>query len=222
VSGHGLTADIRDDAPLAAYLAQVAGRLEGPRRRREAILAELSDGLNQATEDHRAAGLKPGQAAAAAIARFGTPQAVADGFAGELAISYARSAIVWFLATGPLVGGSWLLLLRPEPWRTGVHGLLVAIPVIPLLAIAIIAAGGTVATTGGLMRWLPETGPDRALAAAAAIAAICIIGDLTMITMLLATGSPTLPLGGLAMAASLLRVAASIRVWRHATRARSR
>ena len=47
----------------------------------------------------------------AAIAQFGSPYAVADAFGGELATGYARRTIAWFIATGPLVGIWWLLLL---------------------------------------------------------------------------------------------------------------
>ena len=216
----GADTDTHDDA-LAAYIADLAARLRGPRHRRQAILAELSDGLDQAAQDHRAAGLTPDQAATAAIAQFGTPQAVADAFGGELATAYARRTIVWFIATGPLVGIWWLLLLQPNPWRTGLIALLAAIPAIPLIAIAVVTAGGTFATTGRLMRWLPETGPRRALAATTAIAAMCIIGDLTMITIFMVSGAPTRPLAVIAIAASLTRITCSITTLQHTTRVRS-
>jgi hypothetical protein len=214
--------DMRPQRALATYMSGVAAQLYGPRRRRAAILAELRDGLDQATEDNIAAGLPPEQAAAAAITQFGTPQAVADAFAGELATAYARRTIALFIATGPLVGIWWLLLLQPGPWRTGLIALLAAIPVLPLLIIAIATAGGTLATTGRLMRWLPETGPHRALAATITIAAICIIGDLTVITMFMVSGAQTRPLAVIAIAASLTRIACSITTVRHATRMRSR
>ena len=76
--------DTRPEDALATYLSDVAAQLYGPRRR-AAILAELRDGLQQATEDNIAAGLSPDRAAAAAIIQFGTPAAVADAFSGELA-----------------------------------------------------------------------------------------------------------------------------------------
>jgi hypothetical protein len=215
-------ADTRPDDVVATYLSDVAAQLYGPRRRREAILAELRDGLDQATEDNIAAGLTPHRAAAAAISQFGTLQAVADAFSGELATAYARRTIALFIVTGPLVGIWWLLLLQPSPWRTGLIALLAAIPVLPLLIIAIATAGGTLATTGRLMRWLPETGPRRALAATTAIAAICIIGDLTMITMFMVSDAPTRPLAVIAIAASLTRIACSITTVHHATRMQSR
>jgi hypothetical protein len=212
----------RPDDPLATYLSDLAAQLHGPRRRREAILAELRDGLDQATEDNLAAGLPPDQAAAAAMTQFGTPQAVAHAFGGELATAHARRTIAWFIATGPLVGIWWLLLLHPSPWRTGLIALLAAIPVIPLIVIAIATAGGTLATTGRLMRWLPETGPRRALAATSAIAMLCMIIDLTMITMLMMSGTPTRPLAIIAIAASLTRIACSITTMRYASRMRVR
>ena len=84
----------------------------------------------------------------------------------------------------------WLLLLHPSPWRTGLIALVAAIPVIPLIIAAIATAGGTLATTGRLMRWLPETGPRRALAATTAIAMLCMIIDLTMITMVMVFDAP--------------------------------
>jgi hypothetical protein len=210
------------DAQLAAYLADLATRLRGPRRRRDPILAELRDGLHHATEAHTAAGLTPAQAAAAAINQFGDPQAVADAFAGELATVYARHTIAWYIATGPLVGIWWLLLLQPHPWRTGLIALLAAIPVLPLVALAIATAAGTFATTGRLMRWLPEASPPRALAATTAIATLCVIGDLTMISIFAVSAAPARPIAVIAVAASLTRIAFSIIVIRTATQMRRR
>jgi HAAS len=207
----------RPQDALAAYLSDLATQLRGPRRRREAILTELRDGLEQAREDRIAAGLAPDRAAAATITQFGSPCAVADAFAGELTTAYARRTIAWFIATGPLVGIWWLLLLHPSPWRTGLIAFLAAIPVVPLIIAVIATAGGTLATTGRLIRWLPETGPRRALAATIAIATLCLIIDLTMITMIMVSGAPTRPLMIIACAASLTRIASSITTVRHAS-----
>ena len=210
------------DAQLTAYLADLALRLRGPRRRRDAILAELRDGLHHATEAHTAAGLTPAQAAAAAINQFGHPQAIADAFAGELATAYARRTIAWYIATGPLVGIWWLLLLQPQPWRTGLIALLAALPALPLIALGVATAAGTFATTGRLMRWLPETSPHRALVATTAIGTLCVIGDITVITMFAMSAAPARPLAAIAVAASLTRIACSIIVIRTATQIRRR
>jgi hypothetical protein len=210
------------DTPIATYLGELGARIRGPRHRREQILAELRDGLDAATDKHAATGLTAEQAAPAAIAQFGSPQAVADAFAPELATAYARRTIAWYIATGPIVGVWWLLLMQPHPWRTGLIALLAAIPVLPLIGLAIAAAGGTFATTGRLMRWLPETSPRHALTATTAIAALCVIGDLTMLGILAAAASPVRPLAAVAVTASLTRVACSITVIREATTARRR
>ena len=209
-------ADVRREDALAAYLSDLATQLHGPRRRRDAILTELRDGLEQATEDRIATGLAPDRAAAAATSQFGSPHTVADAFAGELTTAYARRTMVWFIATGPLVGIWWLLLLHPSPWRTGLIALVAAIPVIPLIIAAIATAGGTLATTGRLMRWLPETSPRRALAATIAIAMLCMIIDFTMITVIMVSATPTRPLMIIAFAASLIRIVCSITTVRHA------
>jgi hypothetical protein len=202
---------------LAAYLSDLAVQLHGPRRRRYAILTELRDGLEQATEDRIATGLAPDRAAAAATSQFGSAHAVAGAFAGELTTAYARRTIACFLATGPLVGIWWLLLLHPISWRTGLIALVAAIPVIPVIIAAIATAGGTLATTGRLMCWLPETGPRRALAATIAIAMLCMIIDFTMITMVMVSATPTRPLMIIACAANLVRIVCSITTVRHAS-----
>ncbi|MBC9001726.1 permease prefix domain 1-containing protein [Micromonospora aurantiaca (nom. illeg.)] len=200
---------------LDTYLSDLAARLRGPRRRREQILAELRDGLHHAIADHTAAGLPKGDAVRAAIAQFGTPQAVAEAFTGELATASARRTIAWYIATGPLVGVWWLLLLQPHPWRTGLVALLAAIPVIPLIIIAIATAAGTFATTGRLMRWLPEASPQQAVAAAITIAALALVGDVAVIAIYLWSDFRAYPLGLFAIAASLTRIAASLVAIRH-------
>jgi hypothetical protein len=205
------------DAPLDAYLGDLGARLRGPGRRREQVLAELRDGLDHAITDYTAAGLPRDRAVAAAIAKFGTPRAVAAAFAGELATAYARRTVVAYVATGPLVGIWWLILLKPIPWRTGLLALLAAIPVIPLIIIAIATAAGTFATTGRLMRWLPEASPARALTAANAIAALALAGDLTVITIYTRSGSPMHALAILAITASLTRIACSLVTIRRTT-----
>jgi hypothetical protein len=219
MAGHRVSTTARTHAQARAdaYLGELARLLRGPRRRRARILAELRDGLDQAIADQVAYGCTEDQAVAAAIADFGTPQAVADAFAGELATAYARHTIAWYIATGPLVGVWWLLLLQPHPWRVGLLALLAAIPVIPLISIAIATAAGTFATTGRLIRWLPEASPHRALTATIIIAALALIGDLTVITLYLRSAALVQPLAILAIGASGIRIACSVVTLRHAT-----
>jgi hypothetical protein len=195
---------------LATYLGEVAAGLPGPRRCRERILTELRDGLDDAIAEHTTAGLPTDQAVTAAIDQFGSPPAIADAFTAELATAYARRTLAWFIVTGPLVGIWWLLLLHPHPWRTGLVALLAAIPVIPLIVVAIATAAGTFATTGRLMRWLPETTPQRAVAATIAVAALALTGDTVVIGIYAASDLPVQPLAVIAVATSLTRIACSL------------
>jgi hypothetical protein len=204
-------------AQLEAYCQDLAARLHGPRRRREQILAELRDGLDHAVSNHITNGRTDTDAAKAAIAEFGTPTAVADAFAGELATAYARRTIALFVLTGPLVGIWWLLLLQPHPWRTGLVSLILAIPVVPLLPIAVATAATALATTGRLMRWLPEASPQLALTATIAIAGAVLLADLTVLAVYALSDMPAQPLAALAITASLLRITCSIITLRHAT-----
>ncbi len=91
-----------------SYLAELKARLPGPARARAGIVAELRSGLMDAADAHRSAGLPPAQAALAAIAEFGEPAQVADGFRAEIAAGQARRVAASLLVTGPLVGLLWI------------------------------------------------------------------------------------------------------------------
>ena len=198
------------EARIRAYLDEVAAALHGPRRRRTRILTELRDGLAEAVTANTATGLPAEPAVRAAIAQFGTPGRVADAFAAELAIAYARHTLAWFVGTGPLVGVWWLLLLHPYPWEGGAAALVAAIPVIPLVAAALVTAISALATTGRLIRWLPETGPGRALAGVVTVAALAVISDVAIIGAYMGSDGPARTLAVVAIGASLIRIGLSL------------
>ena len=210
---HLTTGHIAPTTALEGYLGELSARLRGPRPARTRVLAEIRDGLTDTVDAHLANGTPPDVAATRAIAQFGDPATVARCFAAELATASARRTIAAFIATGPLVGIWWLLLLHPAPWRGGVLAALIAIPALPLVALAIATAAGTFATTGRLIRWLPETPAPRALTATIAIATLCLAADLTVLSVLAAHlaagGHQLVPLIVAAVTASLLRIAAA-------------
>jgi hypothetical protein len=216
MAGHRLTAPAAS-SPVDAYLDELAALLHGPRRRRTRVLTELRDGLDHVVEDGLAGGVPRAKAEKDAIAEFGTPHAVAHAFAGEMATAYARRTIAFYIITGPLVGIWWVLLRQPHPWRTGHIALLLAVPVLPLIVVAIATAATTLATTGSLIRWLPETGTRRAMVAATAIAGLVVASDITMIVIYAGSAIPPQPLAIMAVAASLIRIGGSSFVLRHAT-----
>ena len=222
-AGTGMTPPaVSAEEQLGRYLDEIAAGLHGPQRRRARILAELRDGLDDAVAEHTARGLSPQRAVAAATAQFGTPAAVTAAFAGELATAYARHTLAWFVATGPLVGIWWLLLLSRDPLRAGLVALLAAIPILPLIAVAVATAASTLAATGRLMRWLPEANPQRALTATRAVALLAVTGDTAIIGIWLHSDIPVRPLAVVAVAASLTRVACSFIVARRTTAMRHR
>jgi hypothetical protein len=210
------------EGQINRYLDQIAAGLPGPRRRHSRVLAELRDGLEQAVADHTARGLSPERAVTAATAQFGSPDAITAAFAGELATAYARQILIWFVASGPFVGVWWLFLLRPDPWRAGLVALLAAIPVVPLVVAGIATAAGALATTGRLIRWLPEASAQRALAAARAVAALAATADLVIIGLYLRSDIPARALSIIAIAASLTRIGCSLVTIRRATALRNR
>lgn len=215
MASHHLTAgQTYSTSAVEHYLTELADQLlPGPRTARTRVLTEIRDGLTDTIDAHVAGGMPPEAAATTAIREFGNPATVAHSFAEELTTASARRTIAAFILTGPLVGIWWLLLLHPAPWRSGVLAALIAIPALPLLPVAIATAAGTFATTGRLMRWLPETTATRALAATSVIAAICVAADLTVLGVLtahLATGRQhPAPLIAIAATASIARIAAA-------------
>lgn len=196
-------------ARLTTYLAEIAVALPGPRRHRDRILAELRDGLDSSVDANIDRGLSEENAVSAAIDDFGRPDVVAAAFAQEIAIATARRTLLCYLVTGPLVGVWWLLWLRPHTWHADPAAMLAVIPALPLIVVAILAATGAVATTGRLIRWLPEATARQALAATATVAALAIIGDLVMIGVYVRFDPPMQPLAIVAVAASVTRVVCS-------------
>jgi hypothetical protein len=166
---------------IAAYLDAVAGRLVGPRAPRRAILDELRDGLHEAAAAHHRRGVPAADALAAALREFGSPAALAAGFAGELAIVRARRTTAAYLATGPLIGLCWLSAIIPTGWwQRDPIALLHAIPVLPLIAVAAVAGVLVLAATGPVGSRLRQPGRDG-LTGALVIIAAASLGDVIML-----------------------------------------
>lgn len=202
---------VQTNAAVDNYLAMLAKDLPEPRAARAAAVDEVREGLLEAIAGHVARGLPQPLAARTAVAEFGPPTTVAGAFAPEIATSQARRILFGFLITGPLVGIWWLLLLTSPTWPRHPQTLWAAIPALPLVAVAVAAAVVILATTGSLIRWLPESTPERALLAATAIALGCMTGDLTVLATLafrvIATlWQPPVALAAVAIAASLVRI----------------
>jgi hypothetical protein len=232
MAGSNLSGSASRDA-VADYLAAVTTQLTGPPSARAAVTDELRDGLLEALEAHRARGCSQAEATAAVIAEFGDPNTVAAAFGPELGAVQARRVALGLLATGPLVGLTWIAAVAVNtlpPWRHQLTGPWLALPLVGLaLAIAGPALGLTVAATGRLGRRLGEGFGRRAALAptAAAVAGLAaVLADLTLLAIL---GGQALASPGslvwapviLAASVSLTRVLLAGRAARHclATRA---
>lgn len=209
-----------EPSAVNGYLTDLAARLHGPRRTRNAILDEIRDGLHETIDANLTAGMDPHTATAHAITKFGTPRVVATAFAAELATAHARRTITALLVTGPLVGIWWLLLLDPRPWHTGPHTLITAIPAVPLLAAAVAAGLTTLVGTGRLTRWIPDLTPARALHTTITTLALCIAGDLTVIAAHATSTATPSTLAAIAVTASLMRITCAAAVLHRTNRLR--
>ena len=213
---------------IGTYLAELADHLGGPSPARAAILAELEDGLWAATTAQQAPSMSPVEAASAAVAEFGPPGTVAAGLGPELAAATGRRVGLGLLATGPLVGTSWLLVAavtwrwagREPPAALGLVAGLVGL----VLVVAVPAAMVAVAVSGRLSRWLP-VGPQVAATAAATAASACVAGDLVLLTGMVAAtvlaSGVAWPVGLVAAGASGVRLSLAGRAGRRCLAARA-
>lgn len=100
---------------IDAHVAALGRVLRGPRRTRRCMLAEVRDGLRDAEDAYRAAGLDPEAAVARAVRDFGPVDQVAPAFQDELTARQGRWAAVLFAIVFPSMLVAWDLL-----WASGV------------------------------------------------------------------------------------------------------
>lgn len=169
---------------VTRYLTELHRLLHGPAHARADVVEEVGGGISDSAEAFAAQGLTPESAIEAALADFGEPAVVASAFAGELAVARARQILWWLLITGPLVGIWWPLLLASK-WEGFLPaGLIAAIPVLPLIAAAVVTGVLVLAASGSLIRWVPEVTPRQALLAATAVGGVCIVADTALLIAL--------------------------------------
>jgi hypothetical protein len=205
---------LSDNETVTRYLSELGVRLHGPARARRTVLEEIRAGIADSADAFATKGLSPESAVEAALREMGDPAVVASAFAGELGMSLARKTIWSLLITGPLVGIWWLLLLAPPPGGLVPGAMILAIPVLPFVAAAVIVGVLVLATSGSLIRWVPGVAPRQALLAAAWVEGICITADTALLVIVAArfsAGTAAFPpfLLIAAVAASTLRLVAS-------------
>jgi hypothetical protein len=217
MAGTGMTDPYHDphgDDLVDDYLAAITAQLPGPATARAAIAEELRDGLLETRHAHLARGRSDREASAAAIAEFGDPRAVAAAFGLELAAAQARRVARNLLATGPLVGLSWIAAAAVNafpPWRHQLTGPWLALPVVGLALLTAGPALGVTMTTTGRSATLGSRADQQASSALTAVAVAALAAataDLTLLAMLAGhalTAPGPLRWVGVAVAASLTR-----------------
>ena len=130
-----------------AALRRLEHRLQGPRRLRADMVAEVRDGLLDATAAHSEAGLAPAAAARRALEELGDVEALARELQHEVTARQARrAALVVGLAFLPLVV-AWDLVWRlaPQSGPPPGDGLAAVYAAIDLVQVAAGLAGGALA-----------------------------------------------------------------------------
>jgi hypothetical protein len=203
-------------SPIDDYITELATALPGPRRKRNDILAELRDGLCDATDAHRAAGLPAAAAIHAAVSEFGDPRQLATAFRPDLAATQARRLILALSLTAPLIVLLWMHAAAVSdgsgPRALSWH--LLAAPPVPIataaLGVAALAAFATLANCGIVK---PLIDHPRLATRSAAVAGFTVATTDLFILTLLGTQIAIAPPGSLATvpvtAAALLTAARS-------------
>ncbi|MEU6645379.1 permease prefix domain 1-containing protein [Saccharomonospora sp. NPDC046836] len=97
--------------PVTATIRTLQRSLRGPRRARAEMVREVHDGLADAVEGYRDAGLPLAEAQFRAVADFGDPRHVAAELQAELAARYGRFAAARMAIAFPM-----LMLLWDQIW----------------------------------------------------------------------------------------------------------
>lgn len=103
------TAVPRND--IDRYISRLDDALRGPRRVKRSLLAEARDGLTDAADAYRRAGLEPVEARQRAIADFGAVDEVAPSYRAEIGAAQSRRTALGIVAVLGVQAAVW-----DRPW----------------------------------------------------------------------------------------------------------
>jgi hypothetical protein len=186
---------------LGGYLAALAARLPA------SVVEELADGLTETYRFYLSRGLAPEAAVAAAVAEFGSPEEITDGFAR---VNPARRTARRLLGMGPLVGACWVTALITSRAGRSWAGWIAPGPAWAVTGVALAGLIGllAVAALGGRYRLAAATG----LAGCLGFATL----DVALIAGALFVLAPVSWATAAAMAASTARITVTARALRPA------
>lgn len=182
--------------PVAEYTAVLDAALQGPRRAKERMLAEIGEGLLDAAEPYRSAGLDLATAVDRAVDEFGRPHDLVPDCQRELTIRQTRSTAGAVAVAVPVLVAGWHLL-----WVGGGHGgwRLAAIALAAVTGLAAAQAVVALVLTGRRGRAVRT--PPRLPAVTAWTASVAAV------TMLLATAALAASVGDVALLPALVLAA---------------
>lgn len=109
------TAARTDVDPIADHVAGLRAQLRGPRFAKAEMLREVADGLADAAEGYRDEGADRLRAAELAVAEFGEPAEIAEGYQVELAARQSRFSLAFLAMLGPVMEVSSRILWSNAP-----------------------------------------------------------------------------------------------------------
>ncbi|WP_062213477.1 permease prefix domain 1-containing protein [Streptomyces sp. NBRC 109706] len=200
-------------------VAELAEALYGPARVRSRLLREAHEGLSETVAAYTAAGLPPERATREAVAEFGSPAELAPAYQRELTIAQARHTARALMLVAPYLLLCWYLV--GDAVADGGAARLVAVSSAGVAGVVALLAGGTLAATGVLSRWLPTPRrlPGTVAWAGTAVSVSMAVATLTLaLAALVAANWPLLALTGGLTALSHATVAGSARTCRRCAR----
>lgn len=165
---------------IDAYVAELSGSLSGPRRAKRDLLTEARDSLFDSAEAYQERGLNRTAAERRAVADFGVVKEVAPAYQAELGLAQGRRTallvilvlapqhLIWDNAPSTGLGLYYSLLHASMTWIGG---------------IAIVGSIVATLATGFGLRFL---GPDRPVARATGVFALCAAGFFAICSIVLA------------------------------------
>jgi hypothetical protein len=158
--------------PIGVHVAALARAVRGPAAARRGLLREVRDGLHDAADAYRRAGIDAERAARLAVRDFGPVAELAPLYQDELAAGAARRTAVLVAAGVPAVMLAWSAL-----WASGVASGSPASPAVAALA-AVQDVGGVLATATAVVLvalGFRRTASQRPVAVAAAVTAFATV-----------------------------------------------
>lgn len=209
--------------PIDTYVAELARSLPGPRHIRQGMLAELDDGLRDAADAHRAAGVAPREAELLAVRETGPVQELAIDYRTELAARSGRHTAMLLALTMLASTAAWDLIWYVVPSAPPLPGVpeLARVMMWTGMACAAVCALGVGLLVASARRAMPVRLINGTLVAVGAVAVALIVGSSLAMNVLNLDQAGRI-LGGsaalnLLIAASLVAVVAQVRaLWRTA------